>query len=150
MELEKLYKNTLEISKSLPTLTAIAGEKNKEELADLNVSQMEKGIGGDGKKIKPDYSPNYGAFKGFKTPNLKLTGDYHSSIEVLRKGNKLLFGSDDAGSDKVSFLDDHYNNNQYGIAPQNEQKDADIKEPDLFLLVEKGLEKGILWQKRTR
>jgi len=144
MELKKLHKNTIEVGKNLKLSAAIAGEKNKEELADLNVSQMEKGIGGDGKKIKPDYAPFYADFKGFKTPNLKVTGDYHSSISVERKGEKLLFFSDDEGSEKVSFLEDHYRNEQYGISPQNEQKAADEIEPDLFKIVETQLEKGIL------
>lgn len=144
MELERLYKNVQEISKNLQTLTAIASGKNKEELADLNVSQMEKGIGGDGNKIIPDYSPNYAAFKGFKTPDLKVTGDYHSSIEVEIKNKKTLYTSSDAGSDKVRWLDDYYDNMQYGIAPQNEQEAADYIEPDLFEEINKELKKGIL------
>lgn len=144
MELKKLYINTVQVSENLKVSVAVAAEKNKEELADLNVSQMEKGIGGDGKKIKPDYSPSYASFKGFKTPDLKVTGDYHSSISVDRKGERLLFFSDDAGSDKVNFLESHYDNNQYGIAPQNEQEAVDYIEPDLFKDLSNQLSKGIL------
>lgn len=144
MELEKLYRNSIEVSKNLKTLIAIAGEENKEELADLNVTQMEQGLASTGKNITPKYSPKYARFKGFTTPNLKVTGDYHSSIDVERKGDRLLFFSKDAGSDKVNFLDEHYDNNQYGIAPQNEQIAADEIEPSLFKKVQKGLQKGIL------
>jgi hypothetical protein len=144
VELKKLHKNTIEVSKNLNSLVAIAGEKNKEELADLNVSQLEKGISGDGKKMKPDYSKPYAAFKGFKTPNLKVEGTYHESIDMEAKADKWLFYSKNEGSKKVNFLEDHYNNTQYGIAPQNEQKAADEIEPDLFKEVENGLQKGIV------
>ena len=144
MELETLYNNIIEVGNSLKGLIATAGVKNKEELADLNVSQMDKGIGGDGKKITPNYSPNYAAFKGFKTPDLKVTGDYHSSINVTNKNDKLLFYSEDSGSDKVNFLESHYDNNQYGIAPQNEQEAVDYIEPDLFKDIEKLLKQKIL------
>jgi hypothetical protein len=141
MELEQLYKNVVRVESELKTLTAIAGEKNKEELADLNVSQMDEGLRSDGKKIVPQYSPNYAKFKGFKTPNLKLTGDFHSGVFVERKGDKLLFDSTDKKTDK---LESRYSSNIFGIAPKNEQKAADELDEDLLKLVEIELEKGIL------
>lgn len=141
MELKTLYKNTLEVQRTLPTLTAIAGEKNKEELADLNVSQMDEGLLSTGSKIVPDYHPNYAAFKGFKTPNLKDTGDFHSGVFVERKGDRLLFDSKD---DKTNKLESKYSSDIFGIAPKNEQTATDEIEDDLFNVIETQLEKGIL------
>ena len=141
MELEQLYKNVVRVGSELSTLAAIAGEKNKEELADINVSQMDEGLRSDGKKIVPDYSPNYAKFKGFKTPNLKLTGDFHSGVFVERKGDKLLFDSTD---DKTDKLESRYSSDIFGITPKNEQKAADEMDEDLLKLVEKELEKRIL------
>lgn len=142
-ELDILKNNIVDVRANFSKLVAQAGAMNSEELADINVSQMDSGIDGDGKALKPDYSPSYAKFKGFKTPNLKVTGDYHSSIDVENKNGRLLFFSDDEGSDKVSFLEDHYDNKQYGIAPQNEQKAADEIDEDLTKIVENEITKGI-------
>lgn len=141
MELEKLYKNTVEVSKNLKTLVAVSGEKNKEELADLNVAQMDEGILSTGSKIVPDYSPGYAAYKGFKTPNLKDTGDFHSGVFMEAKGDRWLFDSTD---EKTNKLETKYSSDIFGIAPKNEQTAADEIEPDLFKEVENGLERGIL------
>ena len=140
-ELEQLYKNVISVREELNTLVAIAGEKNKEELADLNVEQMNEGLRSDGKKIVPEYSPNYAKLKGFKTPNLKLTGDFHSGVFVERKGDKLLFDSSDEKTDK---LESQYTENIFGIAPKNEQKAADEMDEDVLKEVETQLNKGIL------
>jgi hypothetical protein len=143
-ELEKLYKNTIEISKNISLLVAKASEDNKEELADLNVSQLEKGISGDGDKMNPNYSPNYAKFKGFRVPDLKVSGDYHSSISVKRVKDKTMYYSKDDSSDKVKFLESYYRNIQYGIAPQNEQKAVDEIESDLAKRFNKVLKNGVL------
>ena len=128
-----LSNNIKVIIKDIDFYIAKEAVNYKEELADLNVSQMEKGIGGDGKKIKPEYSNKYAQFKGFKTPNLKVTGDYHSSIYVEQKNDRMLFDSNDTDTDKRIFLDNHYNNSQYGVAPQNEQEAADYIDSDNFI-----------------
>jgi hypothetical protein len=141
VELKKLNRNALEVQQTLKTKAAIAGEKNKEELADLNVSQMDKGLLSTGSKIVPDYSPGYAAFKGFSTPNLKLEGDFHSGVFVERKGDRLLFDSKDS---KTGKLEDKYTSDIFGIAPNNEQEWADEIEPDYFTDIENTLEKGIL------
>ena len=143
-ELEKLYINLAQIQRTLPVLTAQSGEKNSDWLAELNVSQMNEGIGGDGRKIRPIYSKPYAIEKGFETPNLKVKGNYHESINVKAAGERMLFFSNDSDTDKIDFLEEHYDNKQYGIAPKNEQKAVDEIEPYLFKDLEKQLEKGIL------
>lgn len=122
------------IRKELPTIVAIAGEKNKEELADINVSQLDQGLLSTGKSITPKYSPNYAIAKGFETPNLKLTGDFHSGVFVERKGSRLLFDSSD---DKTPDLEKKYTPDIFGIAPQNEQLAADELDEDVFKEIEK-------------
>jgi len=143
-ELEKLYINLVQVQRALETSVAIAGEKKSKGLAELNVSQMNDGIGGDGKSIRPIYTLPYAMGKGFETPNLKVKGTYHKSIDVEAAGKRMLFFSNDSDTDKVDFLEEHYDNDQYGIAPKNEQKAANIIESDLFKDIEQKLENGIL------
>jgi len=120
----------------LPYLVAQAGSKVEAEMADLNVEQMNEGILSTGKKITPKYSDNYAKMKGFKTFNLKLEGDFQSGVFVETKQDYFKFDSIDG---KTSDLEWKYSNEIFGIAPKNEQKQADFIDPYLLELIDKKL-----------
>jgi hypothetical protein len=128
------------VNDNLAEIVAIAGEKNDAELADINIEQLDEGILSTGKKITPDYSPGYAKFKGFKTPNLKLEGDFHSGIFVDRKGEFLIFDSTDY---KTPKLEGKYSSDIFGIAPKNEQRAADEIDETLLKDLDNEYSKGI-------
>lgn len=139
-ELDIFINNVINISANLSLYVAKAGEKSKEELADLNVEQMNEGLLSTGKKITPKYSKAYAKFKGFSTPNLKLEGDFQSGVYVERKGNRLLYDSKDEKSNK---LEEKYTSDIFSIAQKNEQKAADEMDDDLLNSIDKDLLKNI-------
>jgi len=120
----------------LPYLVAQAGSKVEAEMADLNVEQMNEGILSTGKKITPKYSANYAKRKGFTTPNLNDEGDFHSGVFVETKQDYFVFDSTDY---KTSKLEIKYSHEIFGIAPKNEQKQADFIDPYLLELIDKKL-----------
>ena len=76
----------------------------RDETADLIRDQMMQGKRGDGSNIEPSYrSRLYASRKqqtpgrGFLTPNLKDTGDFHGSVRLLtkRKGKYLIEATDE-------------------------------------------------------
>ena len=119
---------------------AIAAEKNEKKLVEINVDQLNKGLLSTGEKITPDYSPSYAAKKGFKTPNLKLEGDFQRGIGIERRNDFLVYDSTDFKSDK---LIKKYSENIFGIAPQNRQKEYDFLDKDLKLIIDKRYSNGI-------
>jgi hypothetical protein len=81
----------------------------KETIADLNVEQLESGITNKGKPIRPKYrSKLYAQYKkaiGAKpalyTPDLKVTGEFHSSIYAKRYPQLIETNSDDKKAGKL-------------------------------------------------
>jgi hypothetical protein len=145
MELKKLYKNTIQVSKNLKKLAANAAVANSEELSDLNREQLSEGLLSSGDSTD-DYATisyvNYKSSLGsISVPKMdfKVTGTYHKSINVKKKGTDAVFVSKDPNK-----LEQRFGEDLLGIAPLNAQKSADIIESDLFKEVENGLEKGIL------
>lgn len=100
-----------------------------EELADFNVENMDKGLLSTGKKIKPDYSKGYAAFKGFKTPNLKLEGDFHSGVYSEIRGDKILFDSKDY---KTSKLEKQYSADIFGVKSSQLIEVVDMELSDII------------------
>lgn len=135
-ELDIFINKIKELSIELPALVTQAAKNVEAELADLNVSQMNEGILSTGGKITPQYSNAYANFKGFKTPNLKLEGDFHSGVFADAKTDYIEFDSTDYKTEK---LEDKYSSNIFGIAPKNEQKQADLEDPYLLILIDKKL-----------
>jgi len=135
-ELDIFINKIKELSIELPTLVTQAAKNVEAELADLNVSQMNEGILSTGEKITPQYSNAYANFKGFKTPNLKLEDDFHSGVFADAKTDYIEFDSTDYKAEK---LEDKYSSNIFGIAPKNEQKQADLEDPYLLILIDKKL-----------
>jgi len=116
-------------------------------------TNLEGGVDGDGDKLKyqkprlgksgsngysipyTKYKSKLGGETGFV--NLKLSGEYHSSIELERvEKNSFLFTSND---DKAIFLEANYGDH-LGIQDDNLQKITDDRlEPELNESIEKYL-----------
>lgn len=109
-----------------------AASSNTEELADQNVINLDSGLLSTGKNISPKYETDaYANFKksiGSKvspTPNLKLTGDFHSGVFAKSQGDKIMFGSSD---EKEGKLQDKYSADIFGVTQEQliSQIDSDI------------------------
>jgi hypothetical protein len=73
-----------------------------EEILEQNREQMLEGKTSKGKKIKPKYSTKSYANRkkkinpkpGLGTPDLKVSGDFHASIKLVKKGTDFIFKTD--------------------------------------------------------
>ena len=109
MDFAKLHRNFTELIDSLEELVIESAMELKSSLADLNVKQMEEGTGSDDKPIRPEYqNKNYAKSKksiGSKaplgTPDLKLTGSFHSGVEAIKKGKAIVMWSTDEKTEKL-------------------------------------------------
>jgi len=137
--ISQLENNIQDVSRGLDKLFKNAADKNKEELADLQVEQQLKGKTNEGLNIEPEYSPDYAQFKGFSTPNLNLEGDFHSGVYALPEIGAIEYGSTD---EKAEKLEKKYDN-IFGIAPENLQEELDIVDPDFKIELENELFKGL-------
>lgn len=130
MTIEKFISNVQSLDAE--TILMEAASLNTDELADLNTQQMESGIMSTGENITPKYGSNaYAQYKksiGSKsspTPDLKLTGDFHSGLYAKVENKKLKFGSTDW---KEGTLQQQYTADIFGVTTDNliSQTDSDI------------------------
>lgn len=109
MNFAKLHRNFTTLIESLDKIVLDSAMELKSSLADLNVKQLENGKGYDDQDLKPEYqSNNYAKLKksiGSKarkgTPDLKLTGAFHSGIEAIRKEKAIVMWSTDEKTEKL-------------------------------------------------
>ena len=84
-------------------------EDNKEELADMNIAQLELGQDSEGELIRPELrNPGYAKMKKYKggkaplgTPDMKDTGSLYNKTNAEVRGNKIYFGSTDSKAPKL-------------------------------------------------
>jgi hypothetical protein len=130
MIFEELHTKVNAVIDSIDNIMIEAAISNKEEIADLNISQLEKGITSKGTMIEPEYAnEDYARLKkamGSRapkgTPDLKFEGDFYSGFFVERKGDQLLVDS----SDEKSFALETKYEGIFGIAPENSENLTDI------------------------
>ena len=92
---------------------------DNEALLDLNRRQLkEEHKTAKGKPVSPQYSRSYAAFKGFKTPNLFLTGEFQRAFTIEAKGKAFNISSSD---DKTEKLTDKYGTDIFGISKEDQQ-----------------------------
>lgn len=112
--LSELINRISRIQTTLPIKFAeFFGEFRSEEIIDLNVSQLRKGLTNDGEPITPEYaSEEYAQFKqsiGSQappgTPDLILEGDFVGAFYTERRGENILIDSSD---EKTPQLDAKY------------------------------------------
>jgi len=106
-----------------------AVREREAELADLNVEQLEKSKYSTGETIEPEYSSDYASFKGFKNPDLKLTGDFHSGIFADVQGDVIEFDSTDF---KASKLQGKYGDDIFGVTDEGLIETADMDLPEII------------------
>ena len=90
--------------------------ENEQLIAGLVTSQMERGETGEGTPIRPEYSPGYAAFKGFSTPDLKLTGAFHASVYADAEQDDIII---DATDSKRGQLTAKYGENILSLQERN-------------------------------
>lgn len=132
MTFTTLQKNFARVIEKFETLVLESAMEHKESIADLNVGQLEQGKRVDGKNIVPKYATD--AYATFKkaigaippkwTPDLKVTGDFHSSIYPIIKGDAIINTTD---LDYGQKLDKRYDK----ILGLSKQSIAELK-PDLL------------------
>lgn len=113
MDFQTLHRNFGSLISELNELVLKSAMELKSNMADLNVKQLEKGIGTDDKKLEPSYQnleyakakKSMGSIAPLMTPDLKLTGSFHSGIEAIKKGEAILMWSTD---EKTPKLDKKY------------------------------------------
>ena len=128
MYLSKLAANAKEL-KPLELFAEVV-EENKEYIADLNTSQLEKGKDSNDENISPDYlMPEYAQLKmsmgsqaPLGIPNLKLTGEFHEGFfaEPGKDGGIFISSTDS----KTGKLTGKYGNNIFGLTTKS---NADLK-----------------------
>jgi len=127
-DLDRFIKNARSLSAK--KLIVEAAGPHTDELADLNVTNMEQGLMSNGKNISPEYqSSEYAEYKSSigsissPTPDLKLTGDFHEGVFAKISGENIEFGSTD---EKESDLQRQYTDDIFGV--QEDQLEEVIDE----------------------
>lgn len=113
MDFAKLHRNFQELIGSLDRLVIQSAMELKSSIADLNVKQLEQGKGSDDANLEPEYASSsyaklkkaWGSQAPEGTPNLKVTGAFHSGIEAIDKGKAIVMWSTD---EKTAKLDKKY------------------------------------------
>lgn len=137
MDFAKLQRNFAALSEQLDKIVLDSAMELKSSLADLNVKQMEKGIGSDDEPIKPEYqSAEYakakkaiGSQAPSGTPDLKVTGAFHSGVEAIKKDKAIVMWSTD---EKTPKLD-----KKYPKALGLSRKSRTELKPDLIEVIQK-------------
>lgn len=146
---EQIAHNIQETANGLPDLAVKAMVDVKEEIIDLNVDQIEHGVGSDGDTLGEYASDSYANLKkslGSKAPkgvfDFKLTGDFLGGFYT-----EPYFGSTfdssglfiDSRDSKTEKLDKLSNFRTFGIAPTNKREVSELILPT----IQKGFINGI-------
>lgn len=108
-----------EILSNLDRVNTIHIAESTGKMLDYNEAQLDQMKNADNKTITPSYSLNYAKFKGFKNPNLKLSGDFRNAMYIDFKANELQFSSTDW---KTGLLTDKYGPDIFGLTKENAEK----------------------------
>lgn len=108
----------------VPSLVDSSIEATEGQLLDFNREQLDKGKRSDSQNITPDYSLPYAKRKGFKTPNLKVTGEFHRSLSAKIKARSIEIEGkrQNKGFDVAAHLEKRYTSNIYGLTDSNQTK----------------------------
>lgn len=119
---------------NLTTETGKIVSDNTGKLAELNRQQLMKGLDSEGNELSPKisqdpYFKKPGAAKRYAdwkhklfpetpydSPNLNITGYYHSEIDVTVNGDKIGFGN---GAPFAASVREKYRDKQLGLNPQS-------------------------------
>ena len=123
MDLAQLHRNLTDVIDNIDMIVLEAAMESKETIADLNTSQLEKGLTSENEEIEPYYSPSYGAMKkamGKRSPgmvpDLKLTGDFYSGFNAKLEKDWIEIHSTDY---KETKLRKKYSDDIFGLTEEN-------------------------------
>lgn len=111
MHIITLQQNVERVIENLNKLVLDSAMELKETIADLNVKQLEQGKRSDGEDIEPEYaSLEYakgkkaiGAIPPQGTPDLKVTGEFHSGFYAAKKSDEYIYTwSTDSKANKLN------------------------------------------------
>jgi len=92
-------------------------------LVDLNKKQLHNSRLANGNPIKPLYSNSYAAVKGFRTPDLRDTGDFYRAMFIKYQSKAYTISSEDW---KTSSLEAKYSKDIFGIGKENQARAQEI------------------------
>jgi len=141
---ENIQKIARRVSKNIDKVSEKAIKESTIDMADMNVNQMMNGLNADGDQIGEYRSVNYAAFKQRlnpapppMTPDLRLTGSFHSGLFAKYTGNDIIFGSTDRKSNDLATK---YGANIFGLTESNQEE---IKEGYIFPIITTWLSKEL-------
>lgn len=110
MNFSTLQRNVERVVDNFTNLVLDSAMAHSEAIADLNVKQLEEGKRIDGNSIVPEYQSDLyakakksiGAKPPIYTPDLKLTGSFHSGIYAEKKADYIYTWSTDEKTDKLN------------------------------------------------
>jgi hypothetical protein len=128
------------VQKNLPSIFADALLNNEDQIIDLNVDQLRRGLTSEGEPIEPEYATDeYAQLKkalGSKapsgTPDLILEGDFTEAFYIEKRGDGILFDSRDEKTDK---LDRKYDDT-FGLTDQSKKVAMQLAEEEIVITIE--------------
>jgi hypothetical protein len=110
MNFSELYKNFVRVASELPAIVLESAMEVKETIADLQVSQLVEGKTEKNTSIQPKYQSKVyaqmkkaiGAKPRLGTPDLKVTGDFHSGIYAKVEKDYIVTDSTDSKTGKLT------------------------------------------------
>ena len=105
-----LQRNVERVVDNFTELVLDSAMAHSDVIADLNVQQLEEGKRIDGNSIIPEYQSDVyakakksiGAKPPIGTPDLKLTGSFHSGIYADKRGSYIYTYSSDEKADRLN------------------------------------------------
>ena len=113
------------IRSKLPDLFENAMLSQQKEIVGINRANLSGGKLSTGGSIVPKYSDAYAKKKGIRTPNLKVTGEFHKSIYVTPTNkDEVLITSDETrnGFPLAAHLSEKYTQDIYGVGDNDADK----------------------------
>lgn len=128
---KEVIANIKRVRGQLPVLYENAFLAQEKNIVESNIKQLSSGKLSTGSKISPPYSDSYAKKKGFKTPDLKATGEFYDSIFVTPTNEaEVLVTSDRAegGFNLAGHLRDKYSDDIFGVKNEQDIKDRAFEE----------------------
>jgi len=125
--LDTTFQSLKTVRNDLPEKALQIVAEVQDEIIKYNTEkQLMLGIDNQGRKLSPKYSRvRYARAKnsrnplpGLGTPDLNLTGSFHSNFYLVMKGNEFSFLSSDEKADKLTAK---YGNSIFGLTEENEE-----------------------------
>ena len=113
-----------------------AANEHKEEIEDLTTETLEGGVDTNGNDLGI-YSKGYGLkVKGRLEPvDLKLSGQFHDSMDLKSRGGVLIMENTDPDSEKTEYLYSRYGDDIVGI-PKELIESGELGEIMLYSIIE--------------